>query len=130
MAEIDWLFIFHRSGLCWSNAVFIRNLPFLFLLVVSMQTCLNLQLNFWMIFFKITERPDNDDDRTHTEVRELAIRREMEKIILARKLQECADDWATPVEDLSPIVRKPAEQWAKGAVSESVVQQVLTAWLF
>ena len=58
----------------------------------------------------------------------MAIRREMEKIILARKLQQCADDWATPVEDLSPIVRKPAEQWAKGAVSESVVQQVLTAW--
>ncbi len=58
----------------------------------------------------------------------MAIRREMERIILARKLKECAEDWATPVEDLSPIVRKPAEQWAKGAVSESVVQQVLTAW--
>lgn len=67
-------------------------------------------------------------NRTHTEIREMAIRREMEKIILAQKLQQCADDWATPVEDLSPIVRKPAEQWAKGAVSESVVQQVLTAW--
>ncbi|VEU39253.1 unnamed protein product [Pseudo-nitzschia multistriata] len=72
--------------------------------------------------------PEKAAALTHTEVRELAIRREMEKIILARKLQECADDWATPVEDLSPIVRKPAEQWAKGAVSESVVQQVLTAW--
>ena len=58
----------------------------------------------------------------------MAIRREMERIILARKLQQCADDWATPVEDLSSIVRKPAEQWAKGAVSESVIQQVLTAW--
>jgi putative hydrolase of the HAD superfamily len=58
----------------------------------------------------------------------MAIRREMERIILARKLQQCADDWATPVESLSPIVRKPAEQWAKGAISESVVQQVLTAW--
>ena len=48
--------------------------------------------------------------RTHTQVRELAIRREMEKAILARKLQETADDWATPVESLSPIVRKHAEQ--------------------
>ena len=58
----------------------------------------------------------------------MAIRREMERIILDRKLQQCADDWATPVESLSPIVWKPAEDWAKGAVSESVVQQVLTAW--
>lgn len=65
---------------------------------------------------------------THTEIREMAIRREMEKIILDRKLKQCADDWATPVEALSDIVRKPAEQWAKAEVSESVVQQVLTAW--
>lgn len=41
---------------------------------------------------------------THTEIRKLAIRREMEKVILQRKLQETADDWATPVSDLSPIV--------------------------
>jgi len=72
--------------------------------------------------------PEKAAGLTHTEIREMAIRREMERIILARKLQECADDWATPVESLSDIVRKPAEQWAKGAVSESVVQQVLTAW--
>jgi putative hydrolase of the HAD superfamily len=72
--------------------------------------------------------PEKAAGLTHTEKREMAIRREMERIILARKLQECADDWATPVESLSPIVRKPAQQWAKGAVSESVVQQVLTAW--
>lgn len=72
--------------------------------------------------------PEKAIGLTHTEKREMAIRREMERIILARKLQQCADDWATPVESLSPIVRKPAEQWAKGAVSESVVQQVLTAW--
>eukprot|EP00536_Pseudo-nitzschia_multiseries_P004411 jgi/Psemu1/285076/fgenesh1_pg.73_\ len=72
--------------------------------------------------------PERAAGLTHTEIREMAIRREMEKIILAQKLQQCADDWATPVEDLSPIVRKPAEQWARGAVSESVVQQVLTAW--
>jgi len=72
--------------------------------------------------------PEKAAGLTHTEKREMAIRREMERIILDRKLQQCAEDWATPVEDLSPIVRKPAEQWAKGAVSESVVQQVLTAW--
>lgn len=72
--------------------------------------------------------PEKAAGLTHTEKREMAIRKEMEKIILKRKLKECAEDWATPVEDLSPIVRKPAEQWAKGAVSESVVQQVLTAW--
>jgi len=41
---------------------------------------------------------------SHTEVRRRAIRREMEKIILDRKLHETADDWATPVSDLSPIV--------------------------
>ena len=58
----------------------------------------------------------------------MAIRREMERIILERKLKETADDWATPVQDLSPIVKKHAQTWAKGAVSESVVQQVLTAW--
>jgi FMN phosphatase YigB (HAD superfamily) len=65
---------------------------------------------------------------THTEIREMAIRREMERIILERKLQQTADDWATPVGSLSPIVKKHAEKWAKGAVSESIVQQVLTAW--
>lgn len=75
-----------------------------------------------------TTDPEKAAGLTHTEKREMAIRKEMERIILARKLQQCADDWATPVEALSPIVRKPAEQWAKGAVSESVVQQVLTAW--
>jgi len=72
--------------------------------------------------------PEKAAGLTHTEKREMAIRREMERIILGRKLQQCADDWATPLESLSPIVRKPAEQWAKCAVSESVVQQVLTAW--
>jgi len=65
---------------------------------------------------------------THTEIREMAIRREMERIIFDRKLKQCADDWATPVSSLSDIVRKPAEQWAKAGVSDSVIQQVLTAW--
>ena len=47
--------------------------------------------------------------RTHTEIRELAIRREMKKMILARKLKETADDWATPVESLTSNVKKHAE---------------------
>jgi len=72
--------------------------------------------------------PEKAAALTHTEVRELAIRREMEKAILARKLQETADDWATPVESLTNIVRKHAEQWAKKSVSESVMQSVLNAW--
>jgi hypothetical protein len=40
----------------------------------------------------------------------MAIRREMEKVILKRKLQQTADDWATPVESLSAIVVKHAEK--------------------
>ena len=65
---------------------------------------------------------------THTEVRTLAIRREMENIILQRKLQATADDWATPVSDLTNIVVGHARKWAKTAVSESIVQAVLNAW--
>lgn len=74
------------------------------------------------------EDPERAAALTHTEIRELAIRREMEKVILNRKLQETADDWATPVDSLTKIVRTHAEKWAKQAVSESVVQSVLTAW--
>ena len=50
------------------------------------------------------EDPDRAKSLSHTEIRELAIRREIEKIILERKLQACADDWATQVGSLSPIV--------------------------
>jgi putative hydrolase of the HAD superfamily len=65
---------------------------------------------------------------THTQIREMAIRQEMEKIILQRKLQSCADDWATPVSALSNIVVSHARKWAKTAVSDAVVQAVLNAW--
>lgn len=65
---------------------------------------------------------------SHTEIRVMAIRREMEKIILQRKLQATADDWATPVSALSSVVVSHAKKWAKTAVSESVVQAVLNAW--
>lgn len=49
------------------------------------------------------------NNRTHTEIRELAIRREMKKMILKRKLKETADDWATPVASLTANVKKHAE---------------------
>ena len=65
---------------------------------------------------------------SHTEIRTLAIRREMENIILQRKLQATADDWATPVSDLTNIVVGHARKWAKTAVSESIVQAVMNAW--
>lgn len=47
---------------------------------------------------------------THTEIRRMAIRREMETITLERKLKATADDWATPVSDLSPIVVNHAKK--------------------
>lgn len=50
------------------------------------------------------ENPSHAVVLTHTEVRELSIRREMENIMLAKKLKETADDWATPVGDLADIV--------------------------
>lgn len=52
----------------------------------------------------------------------------MEEIILERKLQACADDWATQVDQLTDTVTEHAKTWAKTAVSESVVQAVLSAW--
>ena len=60
---------------------------------------------FFLSFFLFRDK----NNRTHTEIRELAIRREMQKIILQRKLKEVADDWATPVESLTSIVKKHAE---------------------
>jgi hypothetical protein len=45
---------------------------------------------------------------THTEVRMLAIRKEMEKIIFERKLKQTAEDWATEVPFLADIVVKSA----------------------
>mmetsp|Transcript_8179 Transcript_8179/g.12557 ORF Transcript_8179/g.12557 Transcript_8179/m.12557 type:complete len:409 (-) Transcript_8179:117-1343(-) len=65
---------------------------------------------------------------THTEVRELAIRREMENIMLDKKLKETADDWATPVSNLADVVVAHAKKWSRTAVSPSIVNAVLTAW--
>lgn len=48
---------------------------------------------------------------SHTQIRSLAIRREIEKIIVQRKLQACADDWATQVSSLSPLVVANAKKY-------------------
>lgn len=47
---------------------------------------------------------------THTEIRLLAIRREMEEIMLRQKLQDTADDWATAVTSLSPVIVSHAKK--------------------
>ena len=48
---------------------------------------------------------------THTEIRELAIRRELEKQMLSKKLKETADDWATPVDNLADVVVAHAKKY-------------------
>ncbi|CAB9500751.1 expressed unknown protein [Seminavis robusta] len=72
--------------------------------------------------------PEEAAALSHTEARELAIRRRMEKVLLNRKLQETAEDWVTSVEDLSPVVVENAKQWTARAVSPSIVKAVMTAW--
>jgi hypothetical protein len=46
---------------------------------------------------------------THTELRKRAIRAEMENVMLQRKLEETAVDWATNVESLGKIVVENAK---------------------
>lgn len=65
---------------------------------------------------------------SHTEIRRLAIREEMEKIVYQKKLEACAEDWATQVSSLSPLVVQNAKTWASTAVSPSVVEAVLSGW--
>ena len=65
---------------------------------------------------------------SHTEVRLEAIRREMERAMLTKKLQECAEDWATEVESLTAPIRLSAEKWARAAVSQTVVESIYLAW--
>jgi len=65
---------------------------------------------------------------TFTESRKLAIRRVMENITFERKLEAVADDWATPVADLSPIVVQNARKWASIEITDLVVQAVYNAW--
>mmetsp|Transcript_50600 Transcript_50600/g.75620 ORF Transcript_50600/g.75620 Transcript_50600/m.75620 type:complete len:432 (-) Transcript_50600:878-2173(-) len=65
---------------------------------------------------------------THTQIRELAIRKELEKAMLKRKLQETADEWATQVSYLADVVVQYAKKWASTAVSDSVVNAIVNAW--
>lgn len=72
--------------------------------------------------------PEEAAALSHTEAREMAIRRQMEDVLLTRKLSETAEDWVTAVEDLSPVVVENAKKWTARAVSNTIVQAVLTAW--
>lgn len=45
---------------------------------------------------------------THSELRRMAIRSEMERITVQRKLEACAEDWSTSIDALSPLVTKNA----------------------
>uniref|UniRef100_A0A7S2MZP4 Uncharacterized protein n=1 Tax=Helicotheca tamesis TaxID=374047 RepID=A0A7S2MZP4_9STRA len=65
---------------------------------------------------------------SHTEIRMMAIRRQMETVTFLRTLEDVADDWATPVSSLSPIIVQNAKKWASKEVSPSVVQAVYNAW--
>jgi hypothetical protein len=48
---------------------------------------------------------------THTELRKRAIRSEMENVMLQRKLEETAEDWATNVDSLGKIVVENAKKY-------------------
>ena len=48
---------------------------------------------------------------THTELRKRAIRAEMEDVMLHRKLEETAEDWATNVDSLGKIVVENAKKY-------------------
>ena len=74
------------------------------------------------------EGPEAVAALTLRDVRQRAIRREMEKVIQERKIQACADDWDTSVEDLADVVVNSAKRWAKSAVSEPMVQAVYSTW--
>jgi len=50
---------------------------------------------------------------THTEIRLLAIRREMETVIVERKLRATAEEWATAVSSLSTIVVSYAKKYVE-----------------
>lgn len=71
---------------------------------------------------------ENGVAMSHTDVRIEAIRSEMERNMLDKKLAECAEDWATEVESLTAPLKESAKKWAKSAVSESVVESIYSAW--
>lgn len=47
---------------------------------------------------------------SHTEVRLQAIKEEMRRVMYEKKLQECADDWATEVESLTSPLKASAKK--------------------
>jgi len=65
---------------------------------------------------------------SHTEIRMMAIRKQMETVIFLRSLENIAEDEATSVSSLSPIIVNNAKRWATKEVSSSVVQAVYNAW--
>ena len=46
---------------------------------------------------------------THTDIWRLAIREELEGVVYRRKLEACAEDWATQVSSLSPLMVQNAK---------------------
>jgi len=65
---------------------------------------------------------------SHTEIRLMAIRRQMETKIFLRSLEDIAADECIPVSQLSSIILNNAKIWAAKKVSSSVVQAVYNAW--
>ena len=60
---------------------------------------------------------------SHTEIRKLAIRKEMEFVMFHRKLNECANDWATNVESLGPAVVTSARKYVNDFLSAIVMRR-------
>ena len=58
-----------------------------------------------------TEGPQAASAMTHSELRLAAIRREMERLTTERKLKACAEEWATSVDALSPLVYENAKKY-------------------
>jgi len=74
------------------------------------------------------EDPKRAAALSHTEIRMMAIRKQMETVIFLRSLENIAEDEATSVSSLSPIIVNNAKVWAAKEVSSSVVQAVYNAW--
>ena len=60
---------------------------------------------------------------SHTEIRKLAIRKEMEFVMFHRKLNECANDWATNVESLGPAVVTSARKYVNDSLFAIVMRR-------
>ncbi|KAL3791060.1 hypothetical protein ACHAW5_002837 [Stephanodiscus triporus] len=72
--------------------------------------------------------PATGSAMSHTAVRLLAICWVMERKMVEKKLHECAKNWATEVSSPNGPVKKSAENWAKAAVQDSVVESIYYAW--